>query len=190
MLMSVYGTALGTLSQAAETFPLPEYMAGFDATIGGYAAPLYYVGPGQVNLQIPYENGLTTTFTVSSVAPGIFTYADGYVNPSRTASPGQTVTLYITGEGQVRPALLDGTTPAASTPVANLPKPRAAVSMTVGGIAVSTTTGSNWFVGIPSGLVGVTQINFTIPSNVPAGKQPVVVTVGATATPTAYINIL
>jgi subtilase family serine protease len=32
---------------------------------------------------------------------------------------------------------------------------------------------------IPSGLVGVTQINFQIPQNVPMGPQPVVVTIGA-----------
>jgi uncharacterized protein (TIGR03437 family) len=57
--------------------------------------------------------------------------------------------------------------------------------MTVGGIAVTNMP----FVGIPSGLVGVTQINFVIPSNVPTGLQPVVVTVGTTSTPPAYIMI-
>jgi uncharacterized protein (TIGR03437 family) len=65
-----------------------------------------------------------------------------------------------------------------------LPKPRLAVTVTVGGIAATTT-----FVGIPSGLVGVTQINFTIPAGVPSGPQPVVVTVGTIATPPAYITI-
>jgi uncharacterized protein (TIGR03437 family) len=37
------------------------------------------------------------------------------------------------------------------------------------------------FVGIPPGLVGVTQVNFQIPSNAPLGPQPVVVTVGTVA---------
>jgi uncharacterized protein (TIGR03437 family) len=205
MIMSVYGTGLGTLAQSATTIPLPEYMAGFQAYIGNYPVPLYYVGPNQVNLQIPYEtapgpneltlynpwvpNGLTSAFTVSATAPGIFTFANGTVNPSSTGSPGQVATLFITGEGQVTPSLADGTTPSVGTPVANLPKPRAAVSMTVGSIAVSTTAASNWFVGIPSGLVGVTQINFTIPSNVTPGLQPVVVTVGGVASPPAYITI-
>ncbi|MBZ5607510.1 MAG: hypothetical protein LAP38_04580 [Acidobacteriia bacterium] len=32
--------------------------------------------------------------------------------------------------------------------------------------------------GIPPGLVGVTQINFQIPPDAPLGAQPVVVTVG------------
>ena len=33
MIMSVYGTAFGTLAQAATTIPLPEYMAGFEAYV-------------------------------------------------------------------------------------------------------------------------------------------------------------
>jgi uncharacterized protein (TIGR03437 family) len=173
-------------------------MAGFEALINGYPVPLYYVGPNQVNLQIPYETAIGQAdlnlgnpyqnidyyFTVSSAGPGIFTFADGYVNPSRTASAGQTVPMFITGEGQVTPSLADGTTPSASTPLSRLPKPRLGVTVTVGGIAAPTT-----FVGIPSGLVGVTQINFTIPAGVPSGSQPVVVTVGTIATPPAYITI-
>jgi len=205
MIMSVYGTALGTTVEVAGTIPLPDYMAGFEAYIGNYPAPLYYVGPNQVNIQIPYEtptgtnqltlynpwvpNGITTNFTVSAAAPGIFTFADGYVNPSRTASRGETVTLFITGEGQVTPSLADGYSPLTGTPVASLPKPRQAVSMTVGGIAVTTTAAANWFVGIPTGLVGVTQINFTIPTSVPSGVQPVVVKVGSASTPPASITI-
>jgi uncharacterized protein (TIGR03437 family) len=66
-----------------------------------------------------------------------------------------------------------------------LPKPKEAVTVTVGGIASPQIT----FVGIPSGLVGVTQINFVVPSNVPSGRQPVVVTVGTVSTPAAYITI-
>ena len=44
-------------------------------------------------------------------------------------------------------------------------------------------------VGIVSGLVGVTQINFTIPNGVPSGVQPVVVTVGTASSPPANINV-
>jgi uncharacterized protein (TIGR03437 family) len=58
----------------------------------------------------------------------------------------------------------------------------------VGGVTASETDG-NWFLGIPGWSVGVTQINFTVPAGVPAGRQPVVVTVGTTPTPAAYITI-
>ena len=214
MIMSLYGTALGTLSQAAETIPLPQYMAGFEATICpgncqtasvGYSIYLYYVGPNQVNLQIPYElvpgsydlnlgNPYANTdyfFTVQSEAPGIFTLGDGTNRVangvSTTASVGQVTTVYITGDGKTTPTVADGYSPG----VAGLtvtPKPRGAVSLTVGGIAASTTD-PNWFVGIPSWSVGVTQINFKIPAGVPSGQQPVVVTVGGVVTPPAYITI-
>jgi len=207
MILAVFGSGLGTLSQAAATIPLPSMMAGFEAFMCPvnqcnsieWPVYLYYVGPDQVNLQIPYEASgqvdlnlgnpyanIDYYFTVSPVAPGIFTFLDGSsdVNPNRTASPGQTTFLFITGEGQVSPSLADGASPEAGTPLSELPRPREAVTVTVGGIDAPTT-----FVGIPSGLVGVTQINFTIPSNVPAGRQPVVVTVGTVSTPPAYITV-
>ena len=209
MIMAVFGTGLGTLSQASATIPLPTMMGGFEAIMcpvncntatTSWLVPLYYVGPNQVNIQIPYEasgavdlnlgNPYQLTdyfFTVSPIAPGIFTFLDGTndTNPNRTASPGQTTFLYITGEGQVTPSLADGTSPAADTPLAQLPRPTEAVTVTVGGIASPQIT----FVGIPSGLVGVTQVNFVVPSNVPSGRQPVVVTVGTVSTPAAYITI-
>jgi len=37
--------------------------------------------------------------------------------------------------------------------------------------------------------VGVTQINFTIPSNAPTGPQPVVVTVGGVPSNAATITV-
>jgi uncharacterized protein (TIGR03437 family) len=37
--------------------------------------------------------------------------------------------------------------------------------------------------------VGVTQVNFTIPSGVSTGPQPIVVTVGSASSPAANINI-
>ena len=68
--------------------------------------------------------------------------------------------------------------------LANLPKPRQSVTVTVGGLPATVD-----FIGIPSGLVGVTQINFHIPDGAPAGEQPVVVTVGATQSNTAKIVV-
>jgi uncharacterized protein (TIGR03437 family) len=209
MIMAVFGTGLGTLAEAAATIPLPEMMGGFEAVMcplncntatTAWPVPLYYVGPNQVNIQIPYEasgavdlnlgnpyQDIDYFFTVSPIAPGIFTFLDGTndTNPNRTAGPGQTTFLYITGEGQVTPSLADGTSPPAGTPLAQLPRPTEAVTVTVGGIASPQIT----FVGIPTGLVGVTQVNFVVPSNVPAGRQPVVVTVGTVSTPAAYITI-
>jgi uncharacterized protein (TIGR03437 family) len=195
MILSIYGAALGTFAQSTATIPLPQYLAGFEATINGVTAPLYYVSPNQVNVQIPYATNpgratlvvgnpyatLTYNFQVSAAAPGIFTFQNGSINPFSSAKHGQAVTLFITGEGQVTPSLATGTTP---SPHAQSPKPLLPYSVTVGGVAATID-----FIGIPSGLVGVTQINYTVPSNVSTGVQPVVVTVGGAASPAASLNV-
>jgi uncharacterized protein (TIGR03437 family) len=197
MVLSIYGTQLSTLTQSAATIPLPPYLAGFEATINGVPAPLYSVSPGQVNVQIPYETqtgqatlmvgtpyqNATYTFQVAAAAPGIFTSSDGSIT-SGSGQRGQTVTMFITGEGQVRPSVPTGGTPSSKTPLAQLPKPRLAVTVTVGGVQADMP-----FIGIVNGMVGITQVNFTIPNSVPIGVQQVVVTVGTAASPPANITV-
>jgi uncharacterized protein (TIGR03437 family) len=198
MLLSIYGAALGTFAESAYTVPLPQYLAGFSAAINGVTAPIYFVSPTQVNIQIPYETqtgratlqiwnpytSATFHFQVSASAPGIFTFPDGAINPYRSASRGTEIAMYITGQGAVTPALATG---AAPSPYAATPTPKLPVSITVGGIAVPPSNIE--FSGIPSGLVGVGQINFTIPTTVPLGLQPVVITVGSVSSPAANINV-
>jgi uncharacterized protein (TIGR03437 family) len=198
MLLSVYGASMGGYVQSASAIPLPDLMAGFEADINGVSAPLYYVSPNQVNIQIPYETSAGTAtltlgnpfenqtykFTVSSAGPGIFARPDGSVATSFPPLRGQDIDMYITGEGAVRPSLATGSTPSASTPLANLPKPRQNVTVTVGGAPATID-----FIGIPPGLVGVTQINIKIPDSISPGPQPVVVTVGAVQSPAATLNV-
>jgi uncharacterized protein (TIGR03437 family) len=200
MIMSVYGTGLGSFAQSFGTVPLPTYLAGFEASINGVPAPLYYVSPNQVNLQIPYETspGPATlvlgnpwqnvtykkNFTITSSAPGIFMQADGSITPFPAAARGDTITMYITGDGQVTPSLATGSAPSSNTALARLPRPRLPLTVTVGGVTATTT-----FFGIPPGYVGVTQVNFTIPAGAPSGVQPVVVTVGTQASAPANLRV-
>jgi uncharacterized protein (TIGR03437 family) len=198
MLVSVYGTALGNFAQSAGAIPLPQYLAGFEAWVNGVLAPLYYVSPNQVNLQIPYETQTgTATLTVGNpyvnvdykiqivpATPGIFMTNGFTAAPFSSAARGKITTLFITGEGQVTPSLTSGTSPAASTPLARLPKPRLPVTVTVANEAATVD-----FIGIPPGLVGVTQINYEVPADAPLGAQPVVVTVGGVASPPANLTV-
>ncbi len=80
--------------------------------------------------------------------------------------------------------LATGATPFVATPIALLPQPTLPVTVTVGGVPAPVAFG-----GIPSGLAGVTQINFVIPDDAPLGAQPVVVTVGGVASPAATITV-
>jgi uncharacterized protein (TIGR03437 family) len=187
MIVSVYGTGFSTMTQSAAALPLPKFLAAFGAYVNGVEAPIYYVSPNQVNIQIPYETSagsatleidnpydtVRVRFRVADSAPGIFTFSDGAINPFRSGARGQTVTLFITGEGNVTPSLTTGATPSPRTALSQLPKPRLPYSVTVGGVPATID-----FIGIPSGLVGVTQVNFRIPDSVPAGSQAVVMTIG------------
>lgn len=187
MILAVFGQNLADNIELAAEVPLPLSLAATFVTINGIAAPLYYASPTQLNIQIPYETAAGTamlgvnhngkvasyTFEVQSAAPGIFTGADGGMVPYSSGTPGSAYIFFITGEGDVTPMLETGVPPDNDTPVSELPAPRLPLTMTIGGVPVTP-----FFVGIPYGLVGVTQINFTLPSNVPTGRQPVVVTVG------------
>ena len=56
--------------------------------------------------------------------------------------------------------------------------------VTAGGIPATVK-----FMGITSGLAGVTQINFTIPNGPPPGDQPVVVTAGSASAPPIKLTV-
>jgi uncharacterized protein (TIGR03437 family) len=186
-IMSIFGGNLAPATGSAFGTPLPTLLAGTWVTINGIPAPLYYVSPTQLNVQIPYEvpagpatlridnNGesVFANFSVSAAAPAIFTFNGGAPVPYTTAARGQEIVLYFTGAGGVSPTVNDGAAPAAGTPLADLPKPVEPVSVTVGGATATID-----FIGIPTWSVGVVQINYTIPASAPLGPQPVVVSVG------------
>jgi uncharacterized protein (TIGR03437 family) len=198
MVLSVFGTQLAASAQAASALPLPQTMAGVSATVNGIPAPLYYVSPGQLNIQIPYEMGSGTAvvgvnnngqvasyaFTASPSAPGIFTDSAGALVPFASGKHGDTLVLFLTGEGLVSTPLATGASPFSATPLGLLPAPTLPLTVTVGGVAAVTA-----FAGIPPGLAGVTQVNFVIPAGAGTGLQPVVVTVGGVASQTANLTV-
>jgi uncharacterized protein (TIGR03437 family) len=187
MLLYVAGAQMSPVVQIAASVPFLTFMGDVSATINGLAAPLYYVSPTTLDIQIPYEipPGKATlivtslgqiaafSFTVSAAAPGIFMALDGSLVPSASGARGDTLSLYMTGQGAVSPPVATGDAPSADTPLSQLPAPTLPVSVTVGGIAAPLA-----FIGIPPGLVGVMLINFQIPPDAPLGRQAVVVTIG------------
>jgi uncharacterized protein (TIGR03437 family) len=206
MLVGVYGSGLGSLIEQATVTPLPEYMGGVEAYVNygagfnsSVTVPLMYVSPNQVNVQIPFEvpagpaqleignpyANVTFNFTVGAAAPGIFLYSTGGASSpigSGSAHAGDTVAIYVTGQGAVNPAVTDGATPS----LKRVPAPVQPVSVTVGGMPAAQPFA---YIGIPGWSVGVLQINFVIPSGVAPGSQPLVVTVGSVASLPANITI-
>jgi uncharacterized protein (TIGR03437 family) len=196
MVMSIFGTQLALSINAGNTLPLPTVLDNVSVAVNGVAAPLYYISPTQLNVQIPYEtpssgkatlvvgnNGQTasTTIQMAAAAPGIFFDSNsGALLPAATAPRGRSVTLYFTGAGAVQPFVATGASPGSGA----APVPTQRTLVTVGGVGASTT-----YVGIPSWSVGVLQVNFIVPSTVALGPQPVVVSVGAVASAAATLTV-
>jgi uncharacterized protein (TIGR03437 family) len=82
--------------------------------------------------------------------------------------------IYLTGLGQTSPAVPTGQ-PAPASPLA---VPLTAPTVTLGGVNLPVL-----FSGLAPGLVGVDQINVSVPFNVPQGMSvPLVITQGTAST--------
>ncbi|MGH9937631.1 MAG: hypothetical protein ACREAM_15390, partial [Blastocatellia bacterium] len=90
-IVAVFGSSLASSMQAASSLPLPTVLAGASVKIRDIAgverlSPLFFVSPGQINLQVPAgaafgpasltvtngDNNLTTTLNIVRVAPALF----------------------------------------------------------------------------------------------------------------------
>jgi uncharacterized protein (TIGR03437 family) len=209
-ILSIFGTSLAPATASASSIPLPTMLAGLTVTINGYTAPLYYVSPTQLNLQIPYEvtpaaavtlhisnngEGAFDSFPVSAAAPAIFTTnAEGsgqgailnlayeLVDASNPATAGSTyLQIYCMGLGAVSDAPADGGA-APSNPLAST---STEAQVTIGGVAATAI-----FTGLAPGYVGLYQVNVLVPAAVAAGNAvPVVVSIGGVSSNTVTIAV-
>jgi uncharacterized protein (TIGR03437 family) len=194
MVAAVFGTNLANGTSTASGTPLPYSLGGVSAAVNGIAAPLAYVSPTQVDIQIPYEVGAGPAvlgidnngqiagfqFQISASAPGIFADANGYLSPTPAVPRGGTTTLLLAGAGEVAGQIQTAYSPSS----AGTYSPLLPLSVTVGGEPVFLQT-----VGLNPGQVGVTQVKFTLPASVPAGVEPVVVTVGGVSSPPVNVTV-
>jgi uncharacterized protein (TIGR03437 family) len=167
---------------------LPSSLAGVSVTVGGLPAPLLYVGPGQINFQVPYEipsgassvvvtaNGLPATaasVTVASASPGIFVYGSNWAvaqnqdyslnAASNPAKVGSYITLYGTGGGTVSPSVATGS----AAPASPLSYTAASVTASINGVPAKVI-----FAGLAPGEVGLLQVDVQVPT-MPSGTYPI-----------------
>ncbi len=171
--------------QSAGPGSLPTNLGGVTVSINGRLAPLSYVGPNQINGQIPYEtaatggfaqvitNGLAAAevpFPLSAVAPRLFSVQggmcmarnhDGSINSAgNRAQAGRYIGAYLTGIGAVAPGVASGA-PARGDAYSI---PPGAVGASMGGRTVVPT-----FLGLVPGLVGVAEVNLIVPPDLASG---------------------
>lgn len=209
---SVFGSnmALGGVSAASIT-PLPTTLGGTSFQIGGQAAPLYFVSPSQVNLQIPWElagqtqaAAITTVGGVASTsqtvnlapfAPSIFTVnqagsGQGAVLISGTnqlAAPGSapargtSISIFCTGLGAVTNRPATGAAAQASPLSSTLTMP----TVTIGGVVAAVS-----YAGLAPGFVGLYQVNAVVPMSVsPGNTVSLIISVGNATSNTVTIAV-
>ncbi len=213
--VSIYGTGLSDLLDSTTSARLPlaiDYVTvSFDVPSAGISAPghIVFVSSGQINVQVPWElqgqtsvqvkvtldgdPGPVVTVPVADYAPGLFEYGTGNaaaVDTSKTSNyiitatnpvkRGTVIELFGNGLGPTNNQPASGEV-AGVSPLATTKSP---VTVTVGG--QPATVG---FSGLTPGLPGLYQLNVTVPTNIPAGTQPVVVTVGGVSSKPTSITV-
>jgi uncharacterized protein (TIGR03437 family) len=202
-LISLYAS-FGARESAASSLPLPLRLSDVSVTVGGKTAPLHYVGPSQINLQVPFDvalgattvmvtsNGqtLSGTTTIAPTAPGMFLTGEGRAiaanqnytpnSPANPARAGSYLTVYLTGQGAFRTAVASG----AAAPADPLAYTQAVTTATIGGRPAEVA-----FSGGAPGFAGVAQANIKVPAGLTAGNQPLVITIGGVSSVPATVSV-
>jgi uncharacterized protein (TIGR03437 family) len=196
-IVSVYGTNLADGNEVSSENPLPQIMAASRVLINGLAAPLLFVGPNQINAQIPYETtaGIASVIVmrgdvasapipleIQQTGPGIFVMLnqDGTLNSANhPAPPGSTVLVFATGLGPTEPSLATGARSLSDPPANAVVR----VDSTIGGQAAQVLSAR-----LAPGLVGVFKLILDVP-NQPPGNYPLIIQAGGVSSNSVPITI-
>lgn len=186
---------------------LPTKVDGVTVTVNGQPGYITYISPVQINLVTQVElptsgtvtvsvsnNGLTSaTLNISPqpLAPALFLingYAAGYhangtvvgpptlvPNNSTPATPGETIVLFGTGFGVTNPPAVSGMVVSAAAPLVLTPA-----------ILFDNVPGTVSFAGLIA--TGVYQFNVVVPSGLPNGDVPVVISTGGYSSPALVLT--
>jgi uncharacterized protein (TIGR03437 family) len=190
-IVSIFGNNFATATTSASTVPLPTSLAGVTVYFDTTPVPIYFVSANQINVEVPWEfAGATSTMVTVSVngvsgpgqvlnlapfQPGIFTYGTNSpvivdANTGQlvtTAAPthaGDVLVIYSTGGGIVAGSPVDGAA-APGSPLLYDVFPVTAVFRNNGTEVDAPVS----FAGAAPGLIGVTQVNATVPAGLGTG---------------------
>jgi uncharacterized protein (TIGR03437 family) len=205
-IVAIYGSNLASVAAQPSTTPLPTKLNGTSVLIGGIPSPLFYVSPGQINVQIPFElnpsqqyqiivnaNGALATpqpIQLTAATPGLDTFPDGtvvavhaadgtLVSAASPAKQSEYVVLFLLGMGDTTDPVGSGNTSTGGSSV-----PTVAPTLTFNGNQVPVA-----FTGLAPGFVGLYQMNVQIPANLPGGNVVVSVSQGDASGNSAILPI-
>jgi len=214
-LIALWGTGLGpniaVPLQLATATTVATTAGGTEVLANGIPCPILFSSDFQVNAILPFSlAGQTSTLitvsyqgvisnaltlAIDPAAPGLFSLdgsgagggailnSDLSVNtPTNPAPAGSIVVLYGGGAGQTNPAGSDGVIVPPTNPI---PAPVLPVTATIAGQSAQVLYAGD----APDLVSGVLQVNVVIPPGTPSGPQPVVITVGGTASSQANLLV-
>lgn len=188
-IISIYGTGLSNVTQAVGigdlvNGALPKSLSGVHVSIGGLAAPLFFISPLQINAQVPDDLqpgvwGVTVRLInlessdqveVRAYSPGLFNvarHADGtLVSHDAPGRPGEYLLFFGTGFGPTVPSFTAGQlAPLGPTWMASF------VQASIGGILLPPS--GIYYSGLAPTFAGLYQFNLQIPPAAPPGDLEV-----------------
>jgi uncharacterized protein (TIGR03437 family) len=191
-ILSIFGSNLAPAAVANTAASLSTSLGNTSVTVGGILAPLYYVSPTQINIEVPVElvpgdqyevivntnAALSTAGSIQVIAasPGIAAFPNGQViaqhldyslvSTASPAKPGEYLVIYLAGLGLTDTSVADG----AASPSSPLAHPLVTPVLSLNGSNVPIA-----FVGLTPGFVGLYQMNFQVPPGTPNGNPPLLV---------------
>jgi uncharacterized protein (TIGR03437 family) len=202
-IASIFGSNFAP-TEIASIVPLPRDLAGLSVQLDEFSAPIYFVSPGQINIQVPWELAgrsgalltvryrgsvsapfqvplfpfLTTVFTANGRPVIVNSATNTLYSATSPARRGETITIYSSGQGPVLPVVETG----AAAPLDSLRNSVFPLRVRFGAGSQQVVVNA-LFSGLAPGFVGVYQINATIPSNAPVGET--VISIDSPANPNA-----
>ena len=202
-VVSIFGTNLAGQLTANDTVPLSMSLADdVTVTVNNIPAGLYFVSPGQVNAQIPWDvlpdgtmpgtaqvvitrNKIASapqTVSIVPAAPGIFYLPDNggwaiaFNTDGAVAAPVNSIpgiNAHPAKAGDVLAILATGMG-AVDSPIANgaASSDKLRNTLIVPQVLVNSVSASVLFSGLSPQFPGLNQINFSVPGGIAAGTVP------------------
>jgi uncharacterized protein (TIGR03437 family) len=213
--VTLFGTGLAPSQQVATAFPFPRTLGGVQVLVNGEPIALYAVSPTQISGVLPYSlrpsdyanftvvnNGVSSnvvTQYVNSAATGVFTSpANGLGTPaalrpdfsvvsaSNPARRGETISLYVTGLGEVRGP--NGEAPPAAGEAAPF-DPLFRTTAQFLNVRIQDIRATVTFAGLAPGYAGLYQLNVTVPADVPPGNAELWIDVPGSITYQTFLPV-
>ncbi len=211
-LISIFGTQLSSGTAAADSIPLSSLLGGVTVTFQSDSktetAPLTFVQPSQINLQIPWDivpSGTSATVNVTVSHDGQTSAAApvqvGPFSPGIFSSNGRAIAVNLDGTLAWPTGIIPGLTTHPAKPgdaiiiyatglgavdstlangAASLDKLRNTLTKPI--VMVGGVSASILFSGLTPQFVGVNQLNVVIPSAAPGDSVPLQLMLGGITT--------